>query len=134
VNAPIRSQQYQQHPQIPINEEVLLLDVEMNPPSLIEGSGADMNPGVSLGAQVVHEKGHRIEALAVFHNGDSARITWEERQLPRAWGREWRNWSQPARNRSDPLGEAFYVDHKTRPCVVGRPAKVRNEPIRLDCV
>jgi hypothetical protein len=55
VNAPIRSQQYQQHPQIPINEEVLLLDVEMNPPSLIEGSGADMNPDVSLGAQVVHE-------------------------------------------------------------------------------
>ena len=55
----------------PINEEVRLLDVEMNPPSLIEGSGADMNPGEPLGAQVVHEKGHRIEAYTVFHNGDS---------------------------------------------------------------
>ncbi len=57
VNAPIRSQQYQQHPQTAINEEVRLLDVEMNPPSLIEGSGADMNPGEPLGAQVVHEEG-----------------------------------------------------------------------------
>lgn len=71
MNAPIRSQQYQRHPQTAINEEVRLLDVEMNPPSLIEGSGADMNPGEPLGAQVVHEKGHRIEAYTLFHNGDS---------------------------------------------------------------
>src|SRR2546423_14247219 len=61
VNATVRSQQHQEHPQLPIEEEVRSLHVEVNPPSLIEGSRTEMKAGEPLTGKVMYQEGQRVE-------------------------------------------------------------------------
>jgi hypothetical protein len=68
VNATVRSQQHQENPETTVNKEVWAFDIEVNPPSLIENSCSDVNPGEALAAVVMHQKGHRIEAHTVLGN------------------------------------------------------------------
>jgi hypothetical protein len=70
MNMAIRSKQRKEHPQIPVNEEMRSFDVEMNPSSLVEGCGSKMKTGEPLTAQVMDQKGHRIEADTVLHDHD----------------------------------------------------------------
>ena len=71
MNAPIWSQQHQEYPHTTVDKEVRPLDVEVNPPSLIEDSGSDVNTREPLAAEVMHQKSHRIEAHTVLGNHDA---------------------------------------------------------------